>query len=620
MISIRIQDSYLTLYPTTRISLRIYNQIFSDNDFIKGDYSLGFDVPGAEDAPENAALLGNPDVVQQDFVPRRIAATLLLYGAHYENCLITTTKTTPKSYTIALLFGLATIADDFKTKKLRDLLAGQTRTIQGARRRIIYLKPVGSLPYRITVNGQLFESSISLLHLANQISVPSGYVNVVADHVTSTNTSLGVSPPFLQVLARNPANVTEDVTYRNDYELYVDAAEDTATERNKWYVEAEDEDTYHTQVQNFMAPYLTTTPPDEALSFPTVFNNKTYGDELVQDNWVQNAWYNNLAVTNDANYGVTYSKPFVVKNLNTIHPFIRLRWMLDQIADYFQISFEGDFYTDEILNNKLIWNSMPASFAQAFIGKRKYIVHKQSFDLSELVPDISVIDLLKALQARYNLAIYQNPDNKNIVLRRRDAVWKNFFYNDITHLSSPKSEIENQFLAGFSLKSLRDTGDADSVDDVITIGSKVELEIEAKCSGIYSYIFSGIFIGVGFGGAKVSAPIKDKAPLRIFYDAGRLTYLDSTHYRGSNISQAGLPDEKFTGSNGLYEKEYKAYLRSRAKQKEIKLNCSFNLIDLFRIANEVKLRYDRTDYLYREIIADFTMTGLGISEVTLITV
>ncbi|MCZ8021222.1 MAG: hypothetical protein O9302_00385 [Cyclobacteriaceae bacterium] len=611
MIGIKIGTQFLKLKPGTSINLVKKNQIFNDGDLIKGDYSLSFEAPGGDECPENAALLGNADVIPLNNLNKEIDAELFILDTFYDKGKLLVKTISANSYRLAFAFGIATISDDFKNIKIRTILGNQLRTIHARYSfKKIYIKPIGSSPFRIKVNGEEIEA-ISVGDLRFQINnkLEQTQQLIALESTVGQTTPRGIAHPYV---------VITKLGTRVEDELYVEPIEETEAAKAQWYIEGENETDYYSDINTFITPYLTATPTDQAIRFPFVLNDRTYGIDNPQNNKGCNVYFNSLFSLNSCNWGAENNKPFEVRNTNTLHPFLRVKYMLDQIAQYFNTKIEGDFYNDVTTGKRLIWNSMPASFAQKYIGSRPYIFFKRSFKLAELVPDVTAIDFLKALQNRYNLAVYLNEKNGNIVMRYREPVFESSSYKDITMSSSPIDEIEDENLKGLLLKAVDDNNDIYAADEEINIGLSEELKIEAKC-GASKNDRSEIPLtgGQTLSGAVFGHPINKSFTLRIFYDKGWIAtggyFYNASSWRCDDF------EESFFGVNGIYQTLYKRTIRARLKRRTISLSTQFFLREILSLTREQKLRNSEVMYLWEEISMKISDDGLEACDVKLYT-
>jgi hypothetical protein len=622
-IGVKINDDFVEVFPNTSISIRLASPLFTTDNIIPGEFSFPFEVPGGDLSPRNAKTFNNPDVVENIEAFRRIEASLYYMGVPFKKGKLSITAINGRDkYSMNYIFGMSTLSDEFKTKKLPDLVGNpQINIWYDELTKMIYVKPApgAPTPYKLMVNGQRMEAN-TLDGLRAQINISfSDQLKVLSAYVAAgPNTPLGVAPPYLRIFPHDPANIFADYTHTESFPLWVAPVEDTDEEKANWYVEAYDQTDYHDRVKDSLADFLTAGPFNPAVRFPFCWNEKTYDNEqdAIQPNYCVNGQAGGDIVTNDANWGVTNSKPFEISNQNTIQPFMRVKYILDRMAEYFNFEWEGDFYTDEKTGRMLLWNTFQFSFALNYIGTKKYIFFKKSFEYKDLVPDVSCIDFLKALGSRYNLAIYLNQRTGKMRIQKRKTIWSTLSYQDITGMSSPIKSIKPQQLKGVLLKVIREENDVFAVVDQKLIGTEGEVVIESPISGVASDR-----IGFPYSSTEeLSGPVfgqkgGSKYTLRIFYAAGMVDGGASEYYGGSNTN--GEFTETFDGVDGIYVNEYQEYIRALIKMKEVEVETAFPYRLLHHMDYELRRRYDRSDFLIKEVTVNLTNKGLSVSKVIL---
>ena len=104
----------------------------------------------------------------------------------------------------------------------------------------------------------------------------------------------------------------------------------------------------------------------------------------------------------------------------------------------FEFEFDGDFWEDSRLDYTLVWNTTALDTVQKYIQGQPFNLWRRSFNINELVPDITVVDFLRLLQAddSFNLAVYYNEITKKVRLSYRENIAKDIVYDDITSKSS----------------------------------------------------------------------------------------------------------------------------------------------------------------------------------------
>ena len=121
MIGIKIGDEFLEVNKDTRISLKLVNPLFNEDNLSPGSLSLPFDLPSGENSPGNAVTLGHPDVFENTEGFRKIAGSLFFDGLPMKTGKLIVREHGEGKTSTNFNFGLGTISDEFKTKKVRDI-------------------------------------------------------------------------------------------------------------------------------------------------------------------------------------------------------------------------------------------------------------------------------------------------------------------------------------------------------------------------------------------------------------------------------------------------------------------------------------------------------------------
>lgn len=616
MIGIEVAGEFLDVPANVRISFKLNNPLLGDDIVLSpGSGSYTFELPGEDESPHNARILGNPDVLENPNGLRKFNAQLYIDGIRFKRGQLIVRDATPGSITVNFNWGLTQLSDDVKTKKLRDLL-DETMLISSASigTKKIYLKPgaLGGSPYQINVNGRAYEAG-SLGGLATAINLDTTVPRATAVLIASGSTPLGMVAPYLEI--EPIAGATDPLT-----PLSVDYTQDNGngTTGFVWMVEAFDMATYRAQFDAWFAPYATGTPPNNKIKMPLVYNGNPFGENIAQFLNIISGGTKELAdvnrhsvsglVHNDANFGVGVNVPFAIRNVNSLQPFIRARYVLDQIATWLGTELEGDWF-DADVENMLIDNSYALDVPMEFIGKKKFVFWRRSFNLRELVPDITVIDFLKGLQSRYNLGIGLSEITGNLRFTKREEIAKQQTGLDITARAGRIKGRSDERLGGIRLEAKRDEKDTLSLVDEFVIGD-AETKITSAISGISigSLIVADPYVNRTWG---------EKFELRMFYFTG-LNDREGITTQTASIN-ATQYNERFDGVNGLYEKRWKYWLHFIMRRRVVKLPVNFYLRELNRFEFENKVVFDRKLFLVSSIDAEVNNQGLGTSDVELYT-
>lgn len=613
MIALKINGRYVELSPSTRLSYKLNNPLFDEDGLIKGSYTFPFDLAGAEASELNAVLMGHPDVIENAEGYIKQDADIFFDDVFFKRGKLTAKNAGSKKSSCHFIFGMSTLSDEIKTKKIRDLISETIVIDNTAITKKIYLVP-GTLaadPYMILVNGRAYSAS-SLTGLRDAINNDTTEPRASCTHQASGTTPLGVAAPYLEITPY--ANPNDPLT-----PISVAPAEDNgnASTGFKWYCEAFDMTTYYQGFVDALEGYFDGTYPTNKIRFPFRINYDMYGEGVSsalninttkEQPYVNGVWNYETIITNKANSGASGNRPFTVRNLNSLQPFVRVQYVLDKIAEYFNFSYEGDWYGDTDTAAMLFDNAAPLDDPQDFIGTRKFVFWKRSFNPANLVPDWTVADFFKHLRDRYNVGIYKNEITGNVVMRKREPLIKSTTHEDMTAVATPLENIDNQRMTGIRLKAEKTELDKSAVDDVHEVGDP-EDELVTKISGLGAELTITNLMGVvcNVQVPVVTQPITDKFTGRIFYYKG-ITTSDGPvfdfDYPRASINAINY-DEKFTGATGIYEKLYKRWIAAVLNRRVVAQSWTIPYRKILDLDWEIKRRFDRNDYLIKSL--EFTM-------------
>lgn len=610
MIGIKLEDEneFLETEPDTVISIRLENPIFGDAEKLSpGSYSLPFNLPGGDRSPKNSQLLKNPDVIENAESYQIQKATLFWDGVPFRSGNLKPKRYANNSISSYFTFGLNALSADLKTAKLRDIIA-ETFIISSANiQKAVYIKPIGAGDRTITINGQAYtDDSISGIGvLINDYFTD----NIILDGdlwlpratlvAAGPNTPNGITPTYVTIqMARM---VTDDITHLPTLQFSTDPHIELNVigDYDQWEIEG-DLKTYYADFDAFFATYVTSPEPNDKVRFPLHFNADMHDGEILKPVDVVNAYDTTGIRKNEPNFGqlIATEDGFVPRNYNSIQPFVLLKHVLDTIATAFGFEWEGDFYEDPDFATILLDNSVGLDIPMPFVGEQKFIFWRRSFDMAELVEDITVIDLLKKIQARYNLAVYFNDVTGKVRICYREPLAKSYTHEDITMMSSPVNGIDDNRVEGYSLIIPKDPDDDFSIEERIDIGTPEEtITIEV---GKMQRTKTAVIDGKSVTGPWVSRPISDKFATRVFHYIG-IVDTGTYKYAGADITngQDTLPT--------LYDLRHKYWLLAQRNRLAISVAVNFELRHLMEMDWELKRRFDRSNFFIKAI--DFEMSN-----------
>jgi hypothetical protein len=606
MIGVQIDNTFAELNDDTTIGVELFNPIFNDGDIIKGSSTMPFNLPGAEKSEVNSRLFKNPDVIGNVESFKSIASKLFFGGVPWKSGLLRAKGYDKSVIQANYIFGISTIADNIKTAKLRDIITGQSNTyIQTTLTKGFYIKNNVAFPLKLKVNGREI-SAVSLANLQGLINQNENETKVSASLSVAGSTPGGAAHPYMFVTVNT---LLGGDNHDPAWPISVEPIEDTEVEKAKWYIEPFAMTDYNDAIRDFVDPGV-----NAVLFFPTLFNPGLYGEASnPKPNDIVNGKNGSGFLLNTIENGT-----WIVNNRNSIHPFLKVKFVLDQIANEFDIDFEGDWYEDPNTAKMLLDNMTCLDVSMPYIGSKNFVFCRRTFNLSDLVPDVSVVSFLKSLQNRYNLAIYQNEKNGKITIKKRGPVAEATTYNDITSISGPVVPIEDQRLTGIRLKAATDPDDGFVQVDEYTVGV-AEDEIKTDISGLRNEFTTGQLDGEdgNVTGPYIRKKIGSKFTFRIFYYLGDVDNGNFV-YQGASVNASGY-DEKFDGVNGLYEKNWKSWLHKRINRQVLTIDVDFPFRILREVEWDVKSRFDRSNFIIYSISVQLTMKRVTISRVKLYT-
>lgn len=616
-------NQFLELFGDTFIDLKLVNPIFAEDDVIPGSITLPFDVPGGETSPLNAQLLNHPDVVFNLEAPRKYDARLWYDGVPYKKGVLQVKGANPKRISVNFNFGLTTIADDFKKKKIRDIV-DNVITISAAaftkKLRIQLLDFTG--PNRtITINGVAFEFQqygtgpiINGVDYAANASTPDGVNKSFADAINNTV----VDPP---VLASYASGYFEVQPYNDADKLETPLKVEVDELNYKWSISCDAfESAYNDPILAWLNEFYTATPTGtiakDALRFPMVIN-KVYDNGLMQsdvNNYIKtSAGY----VLNEPVHADGFHGP---ANLNSICPMVRWKWVFDQLLEYFGIEGEGDYVGDADFAAALMPNSRTLDVLVPLAGIQEWVACAREFNIKDFVPDMTVPEFLKALQKRFNLAVYFNEKTGKLRIAERDAMMAYQVPEDISALCTPLEDIQPQETTGIRLKTVRDTRNLTSKDDQYETGDDPNIELVSVISG-WGENFSiknssGV---VKYANIARASRLKDEIiPASMIFYSWRVTGGSGPfNYPGASIDgAAGV--FAFNGVTGLVARKWNKYLRFLMNRKNLPAEVSYELRHLLALDWEKKVHpMEGLNCFISNVNVRLTMTGIERSKVEL---
>lgn len=588
MISLEIEGRKVDLPPDAKISFKLSNPLFNDDGFIPGDFSFPFDLLTPEQSEANAEIFNHLDVLEATGEVKK-DATIFFDDITFKKGKV---KVISVSDTLSVNFiaGIPTIADDIKSRKIKDLVAENIVMSPPSVAKKIYLKPGGRFNFAgdnpIKVNGRTYDGA-TLTALVSAINVDITLPRATATLVNTGSSPGGLAAPYITLVSTAAANdahaelsVDEDISNRDFTDGWI------------WQVEAELPG-YYAGFDSFYSSYKTNAPATNKFRIP-VGQNEYYfvegSGERILTNVIEGGNFRQNKPTDDtANWSFQFYTPLARRN--NLQPFVMVRHIFEKAATYFNIGYEGDWVGQPFYNSLLIHNTNPIGFTQPFVGKSPFLFWAFSFNLSDLVPDITFLDLLKALQNRYNLKIAINEKTGNIVIKQRKPIVESNAKRDLTS-AGVTTRIDDQRITGVRLGNEK-TEDLLRPTDYFDVGMP-EIEIKSTASEVSTTGVSTTDFPFGVTGFGYKMQDNKTFPLRL------MTYAFAT------VPRSGVPRTLAT----IYIDEYKRFIQQRINRKVIQVPLYWGMAELSALDFDEKIQYDRNDYFIAFLDVELMMDDI----------
>lgn len=625
MIGIKLEgdNEYLDTLQDTEIELQLENPLFGDAERLSpGSLSIPFNLPGGEASPKNAGKFNNPDVIANVETYTKLKAGLFYSDVPYKSGTIKARVSNGKN-TIEtnFFFGLNAISEEFKKAKLRDVLNENIVIDATGITKEIYVKYIGSGDVTLIVNGKSYTATTlldvcALINTDNDASLDSNQFVPFAQYITTGTTPVGgFAQPFAKIWLRkyysyyDPFLMLTFYLYQENVdplaELSVSVPDDEVLDYiwDTWDMAA-----YYAAFATFLDGYITGTYPTDKFRFPAVFNANLYDGELLKDGEGINLV--------DGSGDMIRNYAAADRAVNSIQPFLRLKWVLEKIATRFGFTLDGDFYTHAKLPNMLLDNSVTLDVPQQFIYNRKFVFWRRSFNLNELVPDITVVEFLKRICGRYNVGMYYNEVTSLVRMQLREPIALSYNYEEITPLAGVIESNEDLRTTGYTLRVPKEDTDALSFEESITVGTP-ENDFEINCGRLWG--LTGAISGGYITGPRVSRKNGDKFGLRIFHYKG-IVNNGVNDYPAAELYQADFNESlaDFV-TPGLHTTFHKYWLKFESNRLLIKLKVNWPLRSLLQFDWELKRMFDRSLFIVKAFKVKLTNRSVKVSDVELFT-
>lgn len=576
MIGILLPNSeWLDLFPGTSITVKRNNPILAEGVFIPGEYSLPMDIPLTD---HNIRQLGHPHLISDTKSTRKIdQVRIFVDGIFYRKgtLYLGVASIREKRLKVEFKFGLSAYAEKIRSGKLPGLVDEEVVLDN-----TIYKKQVDTRyndtitlegNYSLMVNGNKYDAA-TMEDLAVAIEAGEQFV----DCTYEANGFGGGADPYIKLVCAFSGF---------DTPLKVEPG------NNQVWQMVTNIDEIQEPVLSAIEPWLTIAPPDDKIRFPMSINQK-YRKQF-QDNHYINFNAAGELIRNRVG-------DWVPDNRNIIQPYVKLSYVLEKIAEHLGVLLDGDFITTDYYLKGLIDSTNSISKPADLAGPEKFLFTKKSFNLRDLVPDITIADFLKSIQSRFNLAIYVNENTGSLRLQHREPILLNKDYRDITALTYDLESPEQVALDGVALLSNQPTSDALAPADKYLYGTSEELTIRTSCGS------SAEETDNQSGLDMVIADIDSSPGLRLIFEGG---IIEDNNAIFRNVSRSAPPGMGYLFQD-MWEERWKFWLDWHTRRKKARSTVQMGMRELTKIDWEKKYRIDGTDFIIASTEEKITQEGI----------
>lgn len=418
MISFAINGEFLDLPPNPSVELKRFSTLFQFEGFVQDDYTFPIAFPST---PKNRRIFDFPHIVENAARLRPKWEAVLFYNGvpRLKGEIRAKSPINAKVITGNFVAGLGLIGEDIRKRKLAELI-DETVTIHELEvtKSIVLIFSL-SANYSLTINGREYgeDTFTALLDAINADSGADFTASGVAGVMTVTLDSIG---EFL--------------------ELHVETAEGSGIQvlggstRPLWLTE------YRDAYIDFVDDHLGDARADKKVRFGTYGNLNGYGTSAKSlKRWpVVNYISSGDLRMNDFRDGAAGADGAEMDNITSLAPMLTVQAMLTAIEEVYGISIS--FFA---LNpDDVLFHPWTLDRAQKFFNEEQLILLERSFNLNQLVPDITVNDFLKALQIGFNAETAFDPEIRTLTISHRQPQIIARAYEDITLACSPPSDVQ----------------------------------------------------------------------------------------------------------------------------------------------------------------------------------
>lgn len=581
MIAFSINGEFLDMPADPTVSWSRTSPFFQFEGFNREDFTLPIAFPNT---PKNKRIFDFPHIVENGSRLRPKWTAVLWYNGVPRTIGEIRAKSPINKNVITANFvaGLSLIGDDVKERKLSEVIDEEIeihdQTIYKAITVLFGVDPV----FKITINGNSYDEA----NLADLITA------INADPAANYTAS-GVSG-VMDIVMDDPG---EFIPFHVELDPNINAG--LSSVLPTWLI------LYNEAYVDHVTEHLGVGRLTKKVRFGT-YGNKT------QIASTQKAWpivnYIAGAELVPNTFGTIPDGNTEINNQTSLAPMLTVKAMLEAIETYYGITINF-FALDE---DDVLFAPATIDVPVKFFNDESLILFQSTYNLSQLCPDITVNEFLKALQIGYNAFITYDPELKVLDISHRQPSITARPYEDITVKVAEPSDIQLAIQKGIRFALQSDSRDKVTdasftpADFLVDEGERV---IQAAF-GTYGMRTHTARADWPQDAALLTVwceiPYDTKFPLRLArYVDGDEPYLDSRPFL-------------WTGVDGLIATYWEDSISLENNPVTVKTTWLMPRNDIFATRWGQRWRIDRNDFLLKEFSVQLRNNGVSTADCTFV--
>lgn len=583
MVGFQVNGEFLDLPDRLTTELARNSPFFQQDGSIVEDYTFSIPFPAT---PKNRRILGFPYMPENaDRLRPAWDAVLYFNGVPQMKGEIRAKRPiNQRVITANFVSGVSLIGKDVSVRSLREIINEEVVIHELDITLSLVLFYNGGSTYKISINGRQYnESSLANLVIAINNDPDADF------SATSVSSQLTIT-------LDNPGEFNQ---------LLIQTFSDTqwsipgGSLRPLWLTE------YREAYEQFIDEHIGENRLDKKIRFGTYGNTNGFTEGKTLKRWPAVNYINSFGfVGNDLLDGSSPTGQ-EMDNRTSLAPMLTIKALLEALEVYYGIKINFFALNDE----DVIFHPMTIDVPNRMFNDSSLILFRRSFNLSELVPDITVSAFIKSLQIGFNAYVEYDAGARVLNIKHREPFLIQREYEDITDRCSIPEDVQLSIEKGFRIKLITDNRDKSneldqSADDFIYLEGEREIQAGFGAPGMRGHVLRSDWPqDAALLTVWVNLPEDVNFPLKYarYKESEGLPYLDSRPFL---LNSAG----------GLIDLYWSKSLFFENDPISIKNRWRVTRSDVFQNDWTKRRRIDRVDYVLKNFTVGLLTNGVTQAE------